>query len=247
MQEDLVILLEWLNANGIDELFNDELEEKPNDNMMQALAKQQISLKAGSCPPQIRDYVDRLNNIETLVNFVNTSEVYNNFRKTASNSVVLDGDLNANVMIINDIPNDADDISGKIFSDDSGILLKNMMKSINIDKYLLLNTFFWRLPGNRNPIRDELEVCRPVVEKIISIIKPNLIILTGNYATSLLLENNKTLLNIRGKFFDYSNCYIQKPITLTGIYSPNFIIKNHTKKQDVWKILLTIKNILTNN
>ena len=241
MQEDLIILLEWLNANGIDELFNDNIKDV---GLMEALAEQQKNIKAPLQKNTIRDYADRLNSIENLIDFVKNNEVYNNFRKVSSNSVVFDGDLNADILIINDIPDDADDINGKIFSEEDGVLLKNIMKSINVDKYFLLNSFFWRLPGNRSPIKDELDMCKPIIEKIVFLLKPKLIILTGNYSAYTFLGNGKTILSVRGKLLEYTNCYLQNSIPLTGIYSPTFVIKNNTKKQDLWHGLSAVRNIL---
>ena len=264
MQEDVVILLEWLNANGISELFNDEIcnnSSNENDNkikkntttsMIEALAEQQKEIKSYNQilgkTSEIKNIIDQINTITKIIEFVNNSEFYNNFRTTASNTIVFNGNQNSDIMIINDLPNDLDDIDGNIFSGDSGILLNNMMKSINIEKsnYCLLNCFFWRLPGNRSPIKEELEICKPLVEKIISIIKPKLIIFTGNYSISTIFENNKTLVSTRGKFFDYTNCYLQNNIKITATYSPIFLMKNKIKKRDAWQDLLKIKDFLNN-
>ena len=247
MQEDLIILLEWLSANGIDEIFDNKIEEdKPSKNLMEALAEQQKNINTTSNNPSIRDYVDHIGTIDDLCSFIKNNNTYNNFRKVSSNSVIFGGDSSADIIIVNDIPNDADDIHGEIFSENDGILLKNMMKSIDINKYFLLNSFFWRLPGNRSPIKNELDLCKPIIEKIIFLIKPKLIILTGNYSAYTFLGEGKNILSVRGKLLEYSNCYIKNPIPLTGIYNPNFVIKNGTKKQDLWHNLLNIKNILNN-
>ena len=244
MQEDLIILLEWLNANGIDELFDDKIEEKHD--IIRALANQQTDLIVSSFNKlnDVKDCVDDLNDIDSILDFVNNTSFYNNFRKLANNSIVIDGDINSKILIVNDIPNDQDDISGKIFSGNDGILLRNAFNSVGINNYCLLNTFFWRLPGNRAPIREELEVCKPVVEKIISLLKPKIIILTGNYSSSTLIENNKTLLQIRGKTINYTNCYMIDSIVATGMYNPNFLLKNTSKKQDFWKMLLNIRKMI---
>lgn len=243
MQEDLVILLEWLNANGIDDLFSNEIETKKD--IMEALAEKQDELATSSFNKfnEIKNQIDNINSLDSLLDFVKTSSFYDKFRKLSNNSLVVDGNLTSKILIINDIPNDQDDISGKIFSGNDGVLLRNMFASVNIDNYCLMNTFFWRLPGNRNPIKEELEICKPVVEKAISLIEPKLIILTGNYSTSILIENNKTLSHIKNKIVDYTNCYITKNIKVTGIYNPNFIIKNVSKKKEIWETLLKIRTI----
>lgn len=255
MQEDLKILLEWFIANGITELFNVNIEntnyygnneKRDLNSCVKALAKQQDEIKNLNIinNTKSRDLADKLNNIEDIVFNILNIDLYNNFRKTANNTLIIGGNRKSEILIINDLPDSEDDINGDIFSGESGILLKNMMKSINLEEYCLLNTFFWRLPGNRNPIKEELNNCKPFVEKIISILKPKLIIFMGNYAVSTLFEENKNLLNIRGKFFDYTNCYLQDNIKITGVYGPNFLIKNRNKKRDAWNDLLKIKEFL---
>ena len=261
MQEDLVVLLEWLKANGISDIFNEEITKNTNEfeeqttaktlnNFVKALAEQQKEIR--NLNPifgqinEIKKYADQLNDIVSIVDFINNSNIYNNFRKSASNTIILDGNTNANILIINDLPTDIDDEIGNIFSGESGILLDNMMKSINLNKndYCVLNSFFWRLAGGRNPIKEELESCRPLIEKIISIIKPKLIIFTGNYSISTLFENNRNLISIRGKFLDYTNCYLHDNIKISATYGPNFLIKNKIKKKDAWQDLLAIKDFL---
>ena len=84
------------------------------------------------------------------------------------------------------------------------------------------------------------------MEKIIALINPKLIIFTGNYSLSTLFENNKNLISVRGKFCDYTNCYMQNSIKITATYGVNFLLKNPIKKRDVWVDLIKIDNFLNN-
>lgn len=261
MQEDLVVLLEWLNANGISDIFNEEIgknnintiEEttpKTLNNFVKALAEQQKEVR--NLNPffnrinEVKKYADQLNSINDIVKFINSSDIYDSFKKSASNTIIINGNVNSKILIINDLPNDIDDENGFIFSGDCDVLLKNMMKSINLEpnNYCIINSFFWRLAGGRNPIKEELEICKPLVEKIISIINPKLIIFTGNYSISTLFENNKNLISVRGKFLDYTNCYMHNNIKITATYGPNFLLKNKNKKGDVWSDLLSVVDFL---
>jgi uracil-DNA glycosylase family 4 len=258
MQEDLVILLEWFIANGITELFNDNLvaidenivrEVRNTGNYIKDLARQQNEIRElgiiSNTKP--REVADKINNLDELLKNIINTDLYSNFKKTANNTIVIDGNREAKILIINDLPNENDDIDGKIFSGEVGILFNKMMKAIDLspDDYCLLNTFFWRLPGNRSPIKEELNNCKPSVEKIISILEPSIIILTGNYSVSTLFEENKTLINVRGKFFDYTNCYLQNTIKITGMYGPAFLMKNQAKKKEAWDDLLKIKEFIS--
>lgn len=262
MQEDLVVLLEWLNANGISDIFNEEInktttnttEEEPMpktlNNFVKALAEQQKEVRNlnpfFSRIGEVKKYADQLNSLDNIVNFIQHTDIYECFRKSATNTIIVNGNIQSNVLIINDLPSDIDDETGCIFGGDCGVLFENMMKSINVIKndYCIINSFFWRLAGGRTPIKEELEICKPFVEKIISIINPQLIIFTGNYSISTIFENNKTLISVRGKFLDYSNCYMYNNVKITATYNPNFLLKNKNKKRDAWDDLVKIGEFL---
>lgn len=269
MQEDLKILLEWFVANGITDLFYSDVEDNNFDfqqkfekqfierqyvdktdttSVIKALARQQEEVRELNLihNTKSRNLADEINNIEDILKNIPELDIYKTFVKTASSTVILNGNTDSDILIINDLPDEEDDINGNIFSGETGVLLKNMMKAIDLSEndYCLLNSFFWRLPGNRSPIKEELNLCKPFVEKLIAIIKPKLIIFMGSYSVSSIFEENKTLLSLHGKFFDYTNCYLQNNIKATGVYGPNFLLKNVSKKRDAWNDLLKIKEFL---
>ena len=269
MQEDLAILLEWLEANGIFELFNDNIElgkvasdtydnvmvshaPKNIENVVDALFRQQNGIKKNSQifgdNEQIREFSDRVTNIEDIINFANSFYGYENFRKTANSTILLSGNVNSEIVIVNDIPNTDDDNNNSIFSGDSGILLENILNSVfkKRENLCFLNLFFWRLPGGRTPIKEEINYCKPLVEKLISIIKPKFIVFCGSYGVSTFLEENKTIFNVRGKIVDYTNCYMQDKIKSTATYSPYLLLKNSIKKKDFWDDVLFISNYMNN-
>ncbi|MDR3078658.1 MAG: uracil-DNA glycosylase [Rickettsiales bacterium] len=259
MRDDVAILLEWFVANGIGELFNDSpcqdaLEESGRQSggnlgsVILALAKQQQSIKdlSGYSVRGIREVVDRAGSLEELVALANQLEAYGDLRKMASSTVLLGGKRDSEIMLINDLPNDEDDLNGSIFSGQTGELAGKMFSSIDLDleNLCLANSFFWRLPGNRAPIREELDICKPILERIVGFVKPRLIIFCGNYGLSTLLGQNRTITALRGKFLSYSNCYMQSSVTVTGTYGPSFLLRNGGKKKDAWADLLKIRVFL---
>lgn len=259
MQEDLTILLEWLNANGISEFFENEIRpcvpeinkqsDKSLSGVANALVKQQNEIKRLNFMygnyKEIRNSADNINSIDKLIEAINNLENYSNFRKAANNTVIIDGNTISKILIINDFPNDEDDVSGHIFSGSNGKLLAKIFESIRIklSDLCFINLFFWRLPGNRMPIVEELEICKPFVEKLISLVNPELLVFCGNYGVSTLLETNKTISNIRGKILNYSNCYMYHDIKSIAIFGPHLILKNKLKKKDLWEDLLSFSVI----
>lgn len=269
MVDDLAILLEWLNANGITDFFNEipfnkveketkiitnnNFSRRSFDEIVEDLAEKQENIELTYIDKidhiqKSRNLCNTLNSISSIENAIDNFEGFKSIKNTATNTIFFSGNHKSNILIINDFPTENDDISGKIFSEDSEELMIKMLKAIDINynDCCFINSFFWRLAGNRIPIKEEFDLCKPFVEKFISLIDPKLIIFTGNYAISNLTNIFNTIVKTRGKFFEYTNEYLYKNLDATSIFGPNFLLKNQNKKRDTWNDLLLIKEFLNN-
>lgn len=188
----------------------------------------------------------------------NLEELYHKIRnfdgctlkQFAKNTVLCDGNPNAKIMLIGEAPGATEDEKGVSFCGESGMLLDAMLKSIGISRKTnayITNTVFWRPPANRKPTTEEIELCRPFVEKHIALINPQLIILVGATATSSLLNQAESITNLRGNIYLYQNQYTNTPIKTTAIFHPAYLLRQPFKKKDMWYDLLKIKDILTKN
>lgn len=189
---------------------------------------------------------------------INLEDLYNKIRnfegcslkQFAKNTVLCDGNPNAKIMLIGEAPGATEDEKGVSFCGESGMLLDAILKSIGISRQTnayITNTVFWRPPANRKPTAEEIELCRPFVEKHIALINPQLIILVGATATSSLLNHGESITNLRGNIYLYTNQYINTPIKTTAIFHPAYLLRQPFKKKDMWYDLLKIKDILTKN
>ncbi|MDR2760514.1 MAG: uracil-DNA glycosylase [Rickettsiales bacterium] len=263
MREDIIVLLEWLSANGIQEIFDDlppeegcqsdiikPTQDKSLDNVFSSLAKQQNALRQNGLLfnnlDKIRSLADGCNAIRDLVEIAEKTEYYSEKRKLANNTIVFKGREGAKILVINDLPSESDDLNNDIFYGEPWELLKKMFGAIGAEEkdFSVVNSFFWRLAGGRSPIREELHICRPFVEKIISLARPKIIVFMGNYSLSILSGENQTIMKARGKFFDYTNAYLRENIPATGLYAPDFLLKNQNKKRDAWEDLQAIGKYL---
>ena len=122
------------------------------------------------------------------------------------------------------------------------------MPAINLQRedVFITNTVFWRPPGNRRPTPQEIKTCRPFVEKIISIVKPKLIILVGSTAVESMLDKKVPMSELRNKTFSYNNEYLDKPINTAVIFHPSYLLRQSFKKKDMWFDLINIKQKLIN-
>ncbi|MBL0318553.1 MAG: uracil-DNA glycosylase [Alphaproteobacteria bacterium] len=168
-------------------------------------------------------------------------------KKTATNTVFSDGVPSAKIMLVGEAPGADEDQQGIPFCGVSGKLLDKMLESIGLSRktnIYISNTLFWRPPGNRNPSADELSICEPFVQKHIALVKPSLLILSGSVATKTLLNTPQGITKLRGKFYEYSNPYLEKPIKTAILFHPSYLLRQPSQKREAWQDLLMIKHYL---
>ena len=166
-------------------------------------------------------------------------------KETATQLVFSEGNINSKIMIIGDTPGSDEDRTGKPFSGKSGILLENILSSINLSKIndcYLSNLIFWRPPGNRPPNKDEINICLPLTKEHISIIKPELLVLLGGITGKAILNIKDSVTKNRGKdlFYHYDN----KQIPCKILFHPGFLLDNPIEKKNTWSDLKEIHNML---
>jgi len=168
-------------------------------------------------------------------------------KKTANKTVFSDGNPQGRVMIIGEAPGAQEDIQGIPFCGPSGKLLDAMLAAIGLTRaanVYISNTVFWRPPGNRQPSPEETSTCLPFVEKHIALVKPALLILSGGTATTTLLRKDTSISRLRGKFYDYTNPYLETPIPTVVTYHPSYLLRSPAQKRLAWNDLLMIKDFL---
>jgi len=196
--------------------------------------------------PSSDTLVDQLHNIEELKNAVASFDGCS-LKKTATNTVFSDGIFGAPVMMIGEAPGASEDLHGIPFCGDSGKLLDNIISSIGLSReknVYISNTIFWRPPANRRPTDEEIEACRPFIEKHIALAKPKLLILVGATAVSALLGKHLQISKIRQEYYQYQNKFLDDSITTTAIFHPAYLLRQPYQKRSMWYDLLKIKDFL---
>lgn len=117
--------------------------------------------------------------------------------------VWMDGNPNSDLMFIGEAPGYHEDKQGLPFVGSAGQLLDKMLASVNLDrtKCCVVNVIKCRPPGNRDPLPDEIESCKPYLEASIEFIKPKLIVTLGNFATRFILDKQISISKVRGQRF----------------------------------------------
>jgi uracil-DNA glycosylase len=113
------------------------------------------------------------------------------------------GNPNADVMFIGEGPGYYEDKQGEPFVGAAGQLLTKLLGEIGLrrDDVYIANVVKCRPPGNRDPLPDEIDACKPYLAGQIENIQPRLIVTLGNFATRFMLDRQVSISRVRGERF----------------------------------------------
>ena len=116
------------------------------------------------------------------------------------------GDANADLMFIGEAPGFHEDKQGEPFVGAAGQLLNQLLSEIDVPREAVYinNVILCRPPGNRDPLPDELEACRPWLDERIAIIDPAVVVTLGNWATRYILGRQISISRVRGQRFPWN-------------------------------------------
>ena len=114
-------------------------------------------------------------------------------KRTATSTVIGDGNPQAALMIVGEAPGAEEDRQGLPFVGPAGRLLDRMLAAIGLDRsaVYITNMLPWRPPGNRSPTAEELAICQPFLERQIELIAPRILVLVGGIAAKALLNRRR--------------------------------------------------------
>ena len=168
-------------------------------------------------------------------------------KKTATNTVFAQGVAASRLMFVGEAPGAEEDRNGVPFCGPSGQLLDRMLSFIGLNReqnFYITNTLFWRPPGNRQPSTEELEICKPFVEKHIALVDPKILVLVGGTATSSVLKDTRGITRLRGQVFSYTNPYMSREVPVHVLYHPSYLLRQPLAKKQAWADLLKLKEAL---
>ena len=113
------------------------------------------------------------------------------------------GDPNAQVMFIGEGPGYYEDKQGEPFVGAAGQLLTRLLGEIGLrrEDVYIANVVKCRPPGNRDPLPDEIEACRPYLQGQLDLIRPRVVVTLGNFATRVILDRQVSISRVRGQRF----------------------------------------------
>jgi uracil-DNA glycosylase family 4 len=172
----------------------------------------------------IKEVDDSLVNVSPFEDLID--EVQNctkcDLHKGRKNAVFGKGPIDAKIMLIGEAPGMEEDIQGVPFVGRAGKKLDGILSEagIKIDEVFITNVVKCRPPGNRNPENYEMMKCNPYLLEQIRVIHPEVIVLLGNIALSLVTGSASGITKMRGKILDYMS------IPAIPTFHPAYILRN---------------------
>jgi DNA polymerase len=111
-------------------------------------------------------------------------------------------------MFVGEGPGREEDLIGEPFVGRSGKLLDRLIhQEMGIDRNgcYIANVVKCRPPGNRDPLPDEIEACRPYLSAQLELIAPRVIVTLGNFATRFMLGTTEGIRKLRGRSYVRGN------------------------------------------
>ncbi len=150
------------------------------------------------------------------------------------------GSPEARILLIGEAPGFHEDQQGIPFVGAAGHLLDKILANVGLERseIYIANVLKCRPPGNRTPLRLEVETCRPYLLKQIEIIDPQVIGTMGNPATELFVPNFKGITKSRGKVYTWGRW------TVFPIYHPAAALYRNELLKDLVEDFRKIRSLV---
>lgn len=226
--------------------FLDQQNHNPPGNVQRAAATARPAVERSASPPPktaplaipsielARELAANATNLEQLRNALEGFDGCG-LKRTAKNLVFFRGAETAPLMIIGEAPGRDEDLVGKPFVGRAGQLLDRILKAIGHDETNthITNIVYWRPPGNRTPTNEEGAICRPFLDRQISLVKPQVILFLGGAAAKQIYETPTGITKLRGKWKDLEIAGSNYRTMAT--LHPAYLLRTPIAKRLVWQ------------
>jgi DNA polymerase len=136
-------------------------------------------------------------------------------------------------MFVGEAPGADEDRLGEPFVGRSGQSLTKIIKAMGFERseVYIANTVKHRPPQNRTPTRHEIAKCHHFLLKQLEVIGPKIIVALGTPAAQTLLDSDRSIGAMRGRFHPYPEV---PEIQVMPTYHPAYLLRNANEKVKVW-------------
>ena len=147
------------------------------------------------------------------------------------------GNEQADLMFIGEGPGEQEDLQGVPFVGPAGKLLDAMLEMIDLDRSIvyIANIVKCRPPHNRDPQPQEMQSCRPWLERQIELVDPKLIVCLGRIAATALIREDFRITKEHGQWFAYG------PRRSLATFHPSALLRDPSRRPEAFMDLREIR------
>jgi DNA polymerase len=189
--------------NKLTDAGQEELKEKSPQNKNEKKSVAEVDLFGNvTVKKEEWQFAESLDELNEMIKGCQKCELH----KTRTNFVFGVGNPLADIVVIGEAPGADEDAKGEPFVGRAGQLLNKILEATGFkrEEVFICNILKSRPPGNRNPLPEEVEVCKPYLDKQLQLINPKLFLLLGKVAAETLLKTREPLNKLRGKTHNYN-------------------------------------------
>jgi len=161
--------------------------------------------------------------------------------KSRQKVVFGEGNIDAEIMIVGDVPSNSDDSAGKIFTGRTGDTVSKMIENVlalkRSDVYIT-NLLKCHALDSESPSPMDAHTCQPYLLKEIELVKPKLIVTFGEMAYRYLTGDDSSLADIRGTVHE------KEDYKVIPTFHPSYLLRNPSAKKEVFEDLKKVKSLL---
>ena len=157
-----------------------------------------------------------------------------------NNPVPGEGVPGSGIMFIGEGPGAEEDKTGRPFVGKAGQYLDKWLAAIDLDRgtnCFIGNIIKCRPPENRDPHPEEILACKPFLLRQLALIKPDVIVTLGRFASQVICSSEEGIGRLRGRVYTYHD------IPVVPTYHPSAVLRNQDLRPAVWDDLKKVKEL----
>ena len=161
------------------------------------------------------DRTEQLRAIKDALVNLRESPLYEYRQRNGYFPVIGQGNHDADIMFIGEAPGKNEAETGRPFCGASGRVLDELLESIDLDRQdvYVTNIVKDRPPDNRDPLKTEIDLYAPFLERQIGIIQPKVIATLGRFSMEFILrrfgafQSNQKISQLHGQVIKVRTAY----------------------------------------
>ena len=157
------------------------------------------------------------------------------------NSVLGEGDVQADWLVVGDPPTEAEEAQGQPFVGPEGELLDNMLRAVGQSREkgaYVTSVVKCRPPASRNPSGEELAQCSAYLARQVALVQPKVIVAMGRFALEVLTQSKDHLGRLRGRE------HVFEGVPVIATYHPNALLRTSADKAKAWADLCLAMDVV---